>query len=68
VAEAGDVAVVTATLGTGRGLEPGIVAIAIDEVGSVGKRETSMNEYAVHDRPLPAGLFRDCRQIASTNR
>ena len=39
VAKAHDIAVVAAALGTRRGLEAGIVAVALDQLGGVGKRD-----------------------------
>ncbi|MEA3067863.1 MAG: hypothetical protein QOK41_1270 [Sphingomonadales bacterium] len=48
MAEAGDIAVIAAALGARRGLEPGVVAIAFDELGGVGERGPAMDEGAVH--------------------
>ena len=68
VAEADDIAVVAAALGPRGGFESGIVAIAGDEIGSVGEREASMDERRDHGRSIARSPFRDCRQIPSTPR
>ena len=54
VAETRDIAVVAAALGPRRRLEAGIVAKPFDEVGCVGKRDTAMDEWAIHGGTLAA--------------
>jgi len=51
VAEARDIAEVTAALGASCCLEPGIVAEALDELRRVRKRQASMDEGQCHDAP-----------------
>jgi hypothetical protein len=48
VAETSDVAFVTAALGAHCGLVPGIIAEAVHQLRSVGKREASVNEGRIH--------------------
>jgi len=65
VAEAGDIAVVAAALGAHRGLEPGIVAVAFDQVGGIGERDAAVDEWAIHAPKLAGARFPtadDCRQ------
>ena len=48
VAEAQDIAGIAAVLGANRSFEPGIIAISLDEVGSVCERGPSVDERHVH--------------------
>ncbi len=48
VAEMDDIAAVTRLLGADRRFEPGVIAVALDEVGSVGQSWTAVDEGAVH--------------------
>ena len=48
VAKAHHIAIVATALGTRRGLESGIIAIASDEVRSVSKGEASVDEGLCH--------------------
>ena len=50
VAEASDVARIAALFRPHCGFEPGIVAIALDEIGGIGKRRPSGDEGLVHVR------------------
>lgn len=50
VAKPREIAVVAAALGPRRRLEARVVAIAVDEIRSVRKRQTAMDEYAFHGR------------------
>ena len=59
VAEARDIAVVAAALGTDGSFQAGIIAIDLDELGGIGQCHTSMNEWAAHERALsPAAVSR----------
>jgi TolB-like protein/Flp pilus assembly protein TadD len=51
MAEARDIAVVAAALGARCGLEPGIVAIPVDQGRRIGKRHATMDERSVHAVP-----------------
>ena len=65
VTEAEDVAVATALLGTGGGLEARIVAIALDQVRRVGESDATVDEGRVHGCALAARRFATadkCRQ------
>jgi len=66
VAEARDIAVVSAPVGPGGGLEPGVIAVASDQVGSIRESHAAMDEGAVHGATIVAAAFRDCRQMSST--
>ncbi len=46
--KANDIPHIAAPLGTGSSLEPGIVAIAFDQIGRIGQRKTAMNEGTMH--------------------
>lgn len=61
-----DVAVVAAAFSTYRGLESGIVAVALDQVGSVGQRDAAMDEGAIHGALLSGFAFPDCGRSSST--
>jgi hypothetical protein len=52
VAEAGDIAVVAATLRARRGLEAGVVSETLDQVGRIGQGRASVDEGTVHTRGL----------------
>jgi hypothetical protein len=52
VTETRDVAIVAASLGTRRGLEAGVVAEPLDQIGGIGERYASMDERSVHVRAL----------------
>jgi hypothetical protein len=59
VAKAHDIAIIAAALGACGRLEPGVVAIAVDELGGVGERMPAMDEGAVHgSRFTPALVSR----------
>lgn len=59
VTESRDIAVVAAALGARRGLEPGIVAEALDQFGGVGQSHSAMDEGAIHDSiPTPMAVSR----------
>jgi hypothetical protein len=62
VAEAHDIARVAAALGARRGLEPGIVAEAVDQLGRVGERGAAGDEGGRPCAPVNPRPFRDCRQ------
>ena len=51
VAEANDIAVISAPLGACSCLETRIVAVALDEVRRISKRDTAMDEGTLHDGP-----------------
>lgn len=55
VAEAGDIAVIAAALGTDSGFEAGIVAEPLDQLRCVGKCEAAVNEGAVHAKDCTRG-------------
>lgn len=52
VAEARDIAIVAAPLGARGGLETCSVAVSLHQLGSILKREPSVNEGRVHARPI----------------
>jgi len=52
MAEAGDIALVTATLRARSGFKAGVVAEALHELGCICKREPPMNEGRVHSAPV----------------
>jgi len=54
MAEARNIAVVAATLGTRGRFEPGIVAEALHKVGCVSQRDAAMDERAVHHAGIRA--------------
>src|SRR4051794_4345506 len=59
VAEANDIAVVAAPLGARRGLEPGIIAEALDQLRRIRKGGPSLDEGGVHGPGFnPAGVSR----------
>lgn len=58
VAEANDIAVITASLGPNRGLETGVIAEALDQLGGIGERRPSGYEGRVHAAALPLLRFR----------
>lgn len=60
VAKAHDIARIPAALGTGSCLEPGIVAVAFDEVGRISKRKAAVDEGALHDNPYIDRALIDC--------
>jgi len=65
MAEARDIAIVAAALGAQCGLEYGVVAVALDQFGCIGKRDTAVDEGAIHDRRIAAARFATadkCRQ------
>ena len=57
VAKTRHVAIVAAALSTCRGLEPGVVAVALDQVGSVRQRDAAMDEGALHGACLAPSRF-----------
>lgn len=52
VTESNDIPGVPAALGAGRGFKAGIIAIALDKVRCVGKRDPAVDEGTVHGRAL----------------
>ena len=68
VAESKDIAGVAAAFGARRGLQPGIVTEAIDEVRSFVKGCAAGDERRVHGRLLTRDGFPDNRQSWSTDR
>jgi hypothetical protein len=66
VAEALDVSVIPASVGTRCSLECRIIPVAFDEIGSIGKSDTTMDEWSVHPSAIARPPFRDCRQVSST--
>lgn len=66
VAKAQEIAVITASLRSCGSLKAGIVAEAVDEVRSLGQRETAMDVRRVHDRAFTARPFHDGRRTGST--
>src|SRR5947199_9616912 len=68
MAEARDIAVIAAAVGADCRLETGIVAIAGDQLGGIGQRNSAMDEGAVHT-PIPSSaVFPDCGRLSSTRR
>lgn len=59
VAEPRDIALVAAALGADRGLQTGIVAITIDELGRIVERRSAMNEGCCHGPGIGTASF-DC--------
>lgn len=55
MAEARDVAVVAAALGADRRLEACVIAETLDQIGSVGERETAVDEGTVHRHSFTPG-------------
>ena len=68
MAESQDIARVTAAFGARRGLQPGVVAEAVDEVRSLGKGKASGDEGRVHGPLLTRNLFPDTPRSWSTDR
>src|SRR4051812_4726348 len=48
MAEANDIAVVSAALGARGGLEAGVIAMLLDQARGIGERDASVDEEAVH--------------------
>jgi hypothetical protein len=48
VAKVSDIADVAASFGARRGLEPGVVTVAFDQLSGVGQGEAAMDEGTVH--------------------
>ena len=68
VAETGDIAVVAASLGAHRRLEPGVIAVAFYQVGGIGERDAAMDEWAIHAPIASRAAFPDCGRLSSTRR
>ena len=66
VAEARDIPVVAAALGAHRGLETGVVAKALDQLGGVAQGATPMDERTIHAAKLSGAAFPDCGRSSST--
>src|SRR5438045_4101612 len=57
VTEMRDIAEIAAPLRTHRGFDAGVVAEAVDELGSIGERETIMDEGHVHRASIARSRF-----------
>ena len=57
VAEADDIAGIATELRPRGGFKPGIVAEAVDQVGSIGKRRPAIDEWKVHGSLLTQGHY-----------
>jgi len=57
MAETSDIAVVAALLRSHGRLEPGVVAIAFDQLRGIGERNAAVDEGAIHGASVTAARF-----------